>query len=106
MVLERIAGALGEPWTLETMAAQAGLKRSRFAHYCRKLTNATPLEYLARLRVERAAVLLRGRPDRSITQIAFDCGFASSQYFATVFRRIEGCPPGAYRRQADPSFAS
>ena len=96
MFLARLGRELHEPWTLESMAAQAGLGRTRFAHHCRKLTNLAPLAYLQQLRVERAKVLLAdGR--RSITEVALDCGFASSAYFATVFRAHARCSPSEFR---------
>ncbi len=91
--LEELEHALDEPWTLERMAAAAGLKRSRFEHYVRRLRNMTPVQYLAARRVERARRLLRERPELSITEIALECGFSSGQYFATVFRRLTGHSP-------------
>lgn len=96
MFLELLQHELGEPWTLELMAAKAGLARTRFAHHCRKLTNLAPMAYLQQLRVEQAKRLLAA-PRRSITAIALDCGFASSAYFASVFRRHAHCSPRQYR---------
>jgi len=64
----------------------------------RELTGCTPMEYLARLRIERAKTLLR-ESDAKIIGIAFECGFGSSQYFANVFRRAVGSSPTEYRRR-------
>ena len=99
MFLERLQRGLAEPWTLEEMAAQTGLARTRFAHHCRKLTNPTPMGYLQHLRVEMAKRLLADGGD-SITGIALDCGFASSAYFASVFRAQTQCSPREYRAAA------
>lgn len=99
MFLDRLPQELGEPWTLESMAERAGLKRTRFAHHCRKLTNLSPMNYLQQLRVEEAKRLL-SEGDRSITDIAMRCGFASSAYFATVFRSRTRCAPRDYRDAA------
>lgn len=96
MFLDRLRHELDEPWTLESMAEQAGLKRTRFSHYCRKLTNLTPTAYLQHLRVAMAKELLTNSR-RSITDIGFDCGFASSAYFATVFRSQTQCSPREFR---------
>lgn len=87
-----------QPWTLESMAAACGLGRSRFAHYCKQITNMSPSEYLMHCRIASAARLLRTKHDLSITDVAFKCGFGSSQYFATVFHEYIGCPPRDYRR--------
>ena len=92
----------GEPWTLDTLATECGLKRTRFTHYCERITNMSPAEYLSAVRVERAAHLL-AHSDASITAIAHATGFASSQYFATVFRRARGCSPREYRRSRTPT---
>ena len=87
-------------WDLETMAEQCGLGRSRFAWHCRQLTNLTPLAFLTRCRVEAAVALLRGEANLNITEIALRCGFQSSQYFATVFRRQMRQTPRACVREA------
>ncbi len=99
MFLERLQHELDEPWTLEAMAAQAGLGRTRFAHHCRKLTNLAPMAYLQQLRVAKARRLLTGTR-KNITAIAMDCGFASSAYFSSVFRGLSGCSPRGFRDAA------
>ncbi len=86
-------------WDLATMAAQCGLSRTQFSDYCKELTGLTPVQYLMRCRIERATTLLTERPSMSITDVAFACGFNSSQYFATVFRGARGCTPSEYIRQ-------
>ena len=104
--LARNASAVGAEWTLETMAAECGMKKSSFINFCRTLTNTTPMEYLRNCRLDLAARLLRGEPAASVTDIAFRCGFNSSQYFATCFRRRFHCPPLAYRHPSFPSTVS
>lgn len=86
-----------EPWTLESMAEHCGLGVTRFVHYFRQVTNSTPMQYLNHLRVESAALLLVKDPSMNISQVGYDCGFSSSQYFATVFRKQFGCTPASYR---------
>ncbi len=90
--------SLAEPWTLEALAAQCGMGLTQFGEHCHSLTNLSPKQYLIRCRLEQAARCLREEQRRSITSIALDCGFASSQYFATTFRRRFGCAPLAWRR--------
>ncbi len=91
--LARDAPQLARPWTVPEMANRCGLGATAFTHYCRELTNETPLAHLNRLRLEHASYLLQRRPDLPIKQIASACGFATSQYFATAFRRHFGHPP-------------
>jgi AraC-like DNA-binding protein len=56
------------------------------------------MQYLTHCRVEMAARMLAERPDATITEVAYACGFNSSQYFATVFRSVKGCAPSAFVR--------
>jgi AraC family L-rhamnose operon regulatory protein RhaS len=96
LFLDALPSHLEHPWTLDSMARQCGLRRSRFAHYCREITNLTAQEYLTKCRVEAATKLLKHNSN-NITQIAERCGFGSSQYFATVFRQEMGISPREYR---------
>lgn len=99
LFLSELESRCEEVWTLESMAAGADLKRSRFGALCRKLTGESPAVYLNRLRIRRSRRLLRDT-ELSVTDIAFDCGFSSSQYFAKTFRRFQGHEPTHYRRLA------
>ena len=61
---------------------------------------ATPMALLHRWlllrRIERAKILLRG--SRPLAEIAATCGFVDQSHFTKVFARVEGMPPGAWRR--------
>ena len=74
--------------------------RSRFADYCRQITNLTPAEYLTRCRIENAKRMLLHDSGTNITEIALSCGFQTSQYFATVFKRHLGLTPREFRRKS------
>ena len=88
---------LAEPWTLLSMANRCGMGTTAFVKHCRMATNTSPLDFLNRCRLDRAALLLRLSPAMSVTEIAFECGYSSSQYFATQFRRRYGRSPSDYR---------
>ncbi len=92
--------ALTSEWTVPGMAKQCGLKRAQFANLTRELVNLAPAQYLLQCRMERAAQRLRESPEASVTEIALNYGFSSSQYFATAFRRSFGCSPRDYRERA------
>lgn len=95
--LKDLKRRLGEPWTLQRMASESGLGRSRFSAYCKQITNCTPVQYLNQCRISAAAKLLASNDFLSITEVAMQCGFQSSQYFATVTRNIAGMAPSALR---------
>jgi AraC-like DNA-binding protein len=94
--LEQLRESCGEEWSLTAMASACGIQRTRFANLVLKQTAFSPMAYLMRLRVDKARILLR-RIDLSITDIAMQCGFSSSQYFANVFRKCMGLSPTEYR---------
>jgi len=83
--------------TIRDMASSCGLGVTQFVRYLRQLTNMTPMHYVNSCRLELAATRLRERPEESITEVALACGFSSSQYFATAFRRRFGCSRRGFR---------
>ena len=80
------------------LAALAGLSPSRFHVHFKRVTGSGPKDYWLRMRVQKAAERLRETPDLTITEVAHEFEFSSSQYFATVFRRYLGVSPGRYRQ--------
>jgi AraC family L-rhamnose operon regulatory protein RhaS len=84
------------PWTLAEMADQCGIQRTQLNKVFQKLTGSTPMEYLFRIRMERAKTLLR-ETDMKIIDIAFECGYGTSQYFANTFKQATGITPSQYR---------
>ncbi|WP_150307490.1 AraC family transcriptional regulator [Planctomonas psychrotolerans] len=95
--ITQLPDRISEPWTVEQMAGECGLGRTRFVHHCRQILNISPLEHLNALRLTQAADLLSGT-DLRMSDIAHACGFASSQYFATCFRRRFNRTPVEYRQ--------
>jgi AraC family L-rhamnose operon regulatory protein RhaS len=98
-----VAAVAADParsWTLGEMAAYCRLGRTRFATVFRDQAGDSPTRFVQRMRVRMACRLLR-ESERSITHIAFECGFGTSQYFAQIFRRhTGGMKAGEYRKQA------
>ena len=88
------------PWSLETMARHCGMGITAFSQYCRELVNNGPVAYLNHCRLDHAARALQQHPERPVTSIALECGFNSSQYFATCFRRRHHATPQQYRTNA------
>jgi AraC-like DNA-binding protein len=90
---------LAEPIGVGDVARFTGLSVSRFHERFRRELGVTPADFIQRSRCARARERLRasGLP---VTEIAFACGFSSSQYFAKTFRKYTGCTPTAYRRRA------
>ena len=68
-------------------------------------TGTTPMQYLLRVRVTRAAHLLR-TTRAPMTDIAAEVGFSDSNYFSRQFHRIIGVSPTAYRRSPEAAAAA
>lgn len=96
--LSLMSARLGEPLCIEEVAASVGLSVSRFSERFREETGLPPTEWRVRRRVEEAKRLLSG-PNATVTQVAHSLGFASSQYFATAFKKYTGRTPTDYRRE-------
>jgi AraC-like DNA-binding protein len=88
---------LGLDWTLTKMVRRCGIGKTQFVFYTKQVFNLTPMHYLNRCRLELAADLLKSQPHRSITEVALDCGFSTSQQFAKSFRYYYKCTPRIYR---------
>jgi AraC family transcriptional regulator, regulatory protein of adaptative response / methylphosphotriester-DNA alkyltransferase methyltransferase len=62
----------------------------------KKETSETPRSYLEKIRVDKAAHLLK-YTDRSNIEICYETGFQSSSNFYKVFRNVKACSPSEYR---------
>lgn len=98
--LKELGVNLSENWTVEKMAKSSGVGLTRFTFHCRQLTNLTPMKYLMLKRVEMSKKVLLEHPEMNISDVAYLCGFSTSQYFATMFKKQEKCTPVAYRKRA------
>ena len=97
-----IAAHLGEPIGLADIAASTGLTRMHFAAQFKAATGMRPHEYLLRQRMERAKELLAGSRT-PLAEVALEVGFKGQAHFTTVFARIVGQTPNAWRREHNAS---
>lgn len=87
---------LEEDYAVAEAAEIAGLSVTQFHDRFRREVGFPPGEWRTRRRIDQAKAWLR-QPDKSITDVAMRTGFASSQYFATTFKKLVGLTPRAYR---------
>lgn len=85
-----------EPLDIARLARIAVVSEAHFIRTFRAVFGETPHRYLQRRRVERAMFLLR-TTDRRVTDICFDCGFASLGTFSRTFTAIVDESPSQYR---------
>jgi AraC-like DNA-binding protein len=94
---EAILTNLAHPVTVEKLAKRVGMSETSFRKRFRKEMGSSPLDYMNRKRIEEATRLLSAE-NAHIKEVAFQLGFSSRQYFATVFKRVTGISPGAFIR--------
>jgi AraC-like DNA-binding protein/CheY-like chemotaxis protein len=94
-----IRAHIGEPITLEALAAVVELSPFYFTRMFRAATGHTPLDYVMEVRVEEAERLL-GTTRLALADIAQRVGFRTQAHFSTVFRRRRGCTPRTLRAAA------
>ena len=96
-VLNTLHRDCAEPLRIEALARQSGLSWSQFVRRVRSVTGLTPRQLLSKARVEAAAPPLR-TSEKSLSAIAFECGFYDQAAFSRQFRAATGLSPGEYRR--------
>jgi AraC family transcriptional regulator len=97
--VEYMKAHLADDVSLAEVAAEVGLSPRHLATSFCAATGLPPHRWLMRHRIERACELL-AKSNNSITEIAFTCGYSSSQHFATAFRQQMGSTPSAYRQES------
>lgn len=87
-------------FTVEQLAADAGLSRSQLHRKMKELTGISPSEFLSNIRLEQAARLLKERKV-NISQVAYTLGFNSPSAFSKAFKRHFGQSPTEYAAQEE-----
>ena len=99
--MSAVIGAMhAEParaWTLESLAARAGMSRTSFAARFKETVGATPIEYLTRWRMLLAGDRLMSAK-APVATIARSLGYESESAFSTAFKRVMGRSPRRYGR--------
>ncbi|MFC4310816.1 helix-turn-helix domain-containing protein [Steroidobacter flavus] len=92
-----MAENLGERFTLDDLARQAGVSRFHFARLFRVSTGDSPMAYLLKSRIERAKQMLL-QDDRPVCEIAAALGFCDQSHLTRTFRRMTGLTPREFAR--------
>src|SRR5919202_358977 len=97
-ITDWMAEHMAEEFSLERLAAQAGLSRFHFQRLFKAATGVTPSRYQIDLRINEARRLLR-ETKMGVVDVALEVGYANPSHFARLFRRETGLSPSEYRRQ-------
>ena len=98
LVDEYISEHYTEPLNAEDLCAIFGIGKTQLYKICKQSYGAGVAEHIRALRVSKAKTLLEEDRERSIADIAAECGFDDYNYFITVFKRETGQTPARYRK--------
>jgi AraC-like DNA-binding protein len=96
-VIEHLHRNYQERQTVAELARIAAMSTAHFSRVFRRETGHPPLDYLIRLRLQKARLLLLAGDD-SVTGIALTCGFATPSHFAACFQKHFGTTPTEFRK--------
>jgi AraC-like DNA-binding protein len=90
------------PWTVATLADEAGVSRATLARRFQDLVGEPPMSFLAGWRIALAADLLR-EPGSTIGSVAHQVGYSSPFALSAAFKRLRGISPAQHRAVAATS---
>ena len=98
LVLKIMEANLGSRLRIEHFAAATALSPSQFSHAFRRSVGESPCRFL-RLRRMALAQKMMLSTERSLADIALECGLSDQSHLTRMFRRLVGVSPGVWRRQ-------
>ena len=91
-VLQRIQADYAQPWSTAKLAKHAGMSASTFYHNFKVVTTTSPLQYLKKIRLHRARLLMVHAGHNASTAAAA-VGYESASQFGREFKRLFGASP-------------
>lgn len=80
------------------MAEAAMVSRSGLTRKMKEVVGITPADFLREARIKRAAEMLK-TTDKTVSEVAYECGFTDPKYFSRCFKNSMNCTPTTYREQ-------
>jgi AraC family transcriptional regulator len=100
LAIDYVASHLGERLRLADVARAARLSPFHFHRVFQVLAGETLAEFVKRLRLERALVMMAHGRRSSLTTIAMQCGFSASSDFSRCFKQRYGASPSTFDLKA------
>lgn len=91
-----------EALSVESISMDFGINRTKLWRSFKKEKNMCPKEFLFRIKINQAAILLREKPDLTVKEIAEKTGFFCYGYFFQIFKKHFGTTPGKFRKIKRP----
>lgn len=89
-----------QPISIEDLARSLGYHRTHLSKMFKQITGISPMQFLLKVRMERARELLNEQSYLSIDQVASSVGYPDALYFSKQFRKTFGQAPTDYRAHA------
>lgn len=100
-----IEGKVDERITVDELAEKFGVGRRTFERRFKEATNNSVLEYVQRIKMEAAKRSFEGSR-KNINEVMYDVGYTDTKAFRTIFKKITGLTPIAYRNKYNKMVAS
>ena len=85
--------------SLEDVSNYVGMSRTYFSQFFKIHYKEGFSDRLTRIRVEKASRMLLNT-NKSLSDVASECGFKTVQYFTRAFKKVKGITPGTFRRKS------
>lgn len=95
--IQHMQQRLHQPMELAQLARSVNLSPTHFSRVFKEKTGCSPIEYLIRLKIQRACQHLN-TTEHSIRKIAEYVGYEDSAYFSRIFKKVMGTSPEQYRK--------
>ncbi|MNS13450.1 HTH-type transcriptional regulator YesS [compost metagenome] len=89
--------------SLEEIAAVANMTRTSFCRMFRIKTKKNFVDYLHEIRISNACKLLL-ETDKSMSEIAYDCGYKTASNFNKLFKKCKGITPKEFKSNVDIQY--
>ena len=103
-IQDYIDAHISEELSLDVLAEVSGFSKYHFHRIFSSMMEETLFSYVRRQRLEKAANILTGMPDKTITEIAYELGFSDSAVFARAFRNNFGMSAREFRKQFSKNY--
>lgn len=90
---------ISRKWNIDDLAHRFGMGKTKFTYEVKRLTGYPPNSYIINLKIDKAIALILNPKNKSMSDIAYSCGFSSIQHFTSSFLQRTGTTPGRFRTQ-------
>ncbi len=95
-IMAYIKANINDEIKLDALSKKACMSKSTFYRVFKKEFGLSPNEYIIYERIKMAKQLLRSKK-ATVKSVSFECGFSDVNYFARLFKSIEGITPSQYQ---------